>query len=39
MNEALDKIYYLVKWIVTKHEPGSEDVFDEIEDIFGQIVP
>lgn len=35
---ALDYIYYLVKYIVTKFEPDSNDDFDNIEDIFGQIV-
>lgn len=35
---ALDYIYYLVKYIVTKFEPDSNDDFENIEDIFGQIV-
>ncbi len=35
---AFDRIYYLVKYIVIKHDPNSEDEFEQIEDIFGQIV-
>lgn len=35
---AFDRIYYLVKYIVTKYDPNSEDEFEQIEDIFGQIV-
>lgn len=38
MKDAMDYIYYLVKYIVTKFEPDSNDDFDNIEDIFGQIV-
>lgn len=35
---ALDRIYYLIKYIVTKFEPDSNNDFEDIEDIFGQIV-